>query len=76
MKFSYNWLKRWVDLDLDVEDLAKRLTASGLEVDAVQPAGAKFEDVVVGKILECKPHPNADKLVLCTVEAGGMTLFR
>lgn len=70
MRFSFQWLKQWVELDLDAIQLAERLTASGLEVDAVAPVAAPFNGVVVGEILTCEPHPNADKLKLCHVAAG------
>jgi len=70
MKFSVNWLKQWVRLDLDASELAERLTASGLEVEAVEPVAADFTDVVVAEIEACSPHPNADKLSVCTVNDG------
>ena len=70
MKFSYNWLKSWVDLDVSAEELTDRLTASGLEVDGVNAIAGAFEDIVVSKIISCDPHPDADKLVVCSVDAG------
>ena len=70
MKFSCQWLQQWVDLDLDADDLAERLTATGLEVDSVTPVAAHTEKVVVGEIIECAPHPDADRLRVCRVEAG------
>lgn len=70
MKFSVDWLKQWVPLDLDAEALAERLTAAGLEVDTVTPVAAPFEGVVVGEIAACEPHPDADKLKLCQVNDG------
>jgi len=70
MKFSFNWLKRWVEIDLDVDEFSRRLTASGLEVDGVKPVTSDFEGVVAAAILDCRPHPDADKLVVCTVDAG------
>jgi phenylalanyl-tRNA synthetase beta chain len=70
MRFSVNWLKKWVDIDLEAHDLAERLTDSGLEVDTVQPVAAEFSGVVVGEILDCGPHPDADKLKLCRISDG------
>ena len=70
MKFSFNWLKQWVDIDIEGPELARRLSASGLEVDAIEPAGGDFEGVVVAAILQCEPHPDADRLVVCSVDAG------
>ena len=71
MQFNVEWLKKWVAVDLDAEQLAAKLTASGLEVDSVSPVAGEFTDVVVARIEDCQPHPNADKLVLCTVNDGG-----
>jgi phenylalanyl-tRNA synthetase beta chain len=71
MLFSVNWLKKWVDIDLPVDELAGKLTASGLEVDTVEPVAAPFSDVVVAAITSCKPHPDADKLKVCTIDFGG-----
>ena len=70
MKFSSNWLKEWVAIDLAADDLAERLTASGLEVDEVLPVAAPTEDIVVAKIISTEKHPDADKLVGCQVDAG------
>jgi len=70
MKFSVNWLKEWVDIDLPADELADRLTASGLEVDSVQAVAAPFSGVVVAQIIACNPHPNADKLQVCTLSCG------
>jgi phenylalanyl-tRNA synthetase beta chain len=71
MLFSVNWLKKWVDIDLPVAVLADRLTASGLEVDTVQPVAAPFSGVVVAEITRCKAHPDADKLKVCSIDFGG-----
>jgi len=70
MLFSVNWLKKWVDLDMPVDELADKLTASGLEVDTVKPVAAHFTDVVVAQIISCEAHPDADKLKLCSIDFG------
>lgn len=70
MKFSVNWLKQWVKLDMSAAQLAERLTASGLEVDSVDPVAADFEGIVIAEIESCQPHPDADKLSLCAVNDG------
>jgi len=70
MQFNVEWLKKWVALDLNADELADKLTAAGLEVDSVSPVAGDFTDVVVTQIEDCQPHPNADKLVLCTVNDG------
>jgi len=74
MKFTVNWLKHYVDCDLDPAALAHRLTMAGLEVDSVEDLGAHLGFVVVARIEAVAPHPNADKLVLCTVAAGSEPL--
>ena len=71
MQFNVEWLKRWVAVDLDAPALAERLTAAGLEVDGVRGVAGEFSDVVVAEIQSCAPHPDADKLTLCTVDDGG-----
>ena len=71
MQFNVEWMKKWVAIDLDAESLAERLTASGLEVDEIRPVAGEFSGVVVAEIEDCAPHPNADKLSLCTVNDGG-----
>ncbi|MEO5623675.1 MAG: phenylalanine--tRNA ligase subunit beta [Dokdonella sp.] len=70
MKFSENWLRELVDIPLDRDTLMYRLTMAGLEVEGVEPLGAALDRVVVGEIIACEPHPNADKLRVCTVATG------
>ena len=70
MLFSVNWLKKWVDVDLPVDEFAGRLTASGLEVDTVEPVAASFSDIVVAEIISCDAHPDADKLRVCSIDFG------
>lgn len=70
MKLSLNWLKQWVDIDLTADELSEKLTASGLEVDTIKPVAADFSDVVVARITACGPHPDADKLQICSIEYG------
>lgn len=71
MQFNVEWLKKWVAIDKDAESLAARLTASGLEVEDLRPVAGDFTDVVVAEIESCQPHPDADKLSLCTVNDSG-----
>jgi len=71
MQFNVEWLKKWVAIDLDAEALAGKLTGSGLEVDDIRPVAGEFSAVVVAEIEDCRPHPNADKLSLCSVNDGG-----
>jgi phenylalanyl-tRNA synthetase beta chain len=72
MKLSFNWLKGFVDIPKSVtaEELGMRLTMHTVEVEKVEREKDKFKNVVVGKILEIKKHPNADKLQLVKIDIG------
>src|SRR5512143_3356229 len=75
MKFSERWLRTLVDPPLDSAGLADRLTMAGLEVEEAVPAAPPFSGVVVARIESVAPHPNADRLRVCRVDAGtGSTL--
>ena len=73
MKVPISWLKEYVDITIPLEELVERLTLAGLEVAAVERIGDWWdpERIVVGEILEVRPHPNADRLVLVDVAYGG-----
>ena len=70
MRFNEAWLREWVNPDINTEQLAHQLTMAGLEVDAVEPAAAEFSGVVIAEVMATSPHPEADKLTLCEVNAG------
>lgn len=70
MKVSENWLRDWVNPAAKTEELASLLTMAGLEVDACNPVAGSFEGVIVAEIIDCRPHPEADKLSLCQVNNG------
>src|SRR5512138_1254347 len=70
MLVSLKWLRDYVDVDVSPAELAERLTMAGLEVDSLQETAPAFSGVVAAKILSLKPHPNADKLVLCELSTG------
>lgn len=72
MKVSLNWLKRYVELpaDLTPKQIAYDLTLRTVEVESVEDTAEKFHDIVVGKILEIREHPNADKLKICITDIG------
>ena len=70
MNVTLNWLKNYIDFELSPIELADRLTMLGVEVESVNQLGAELEGVVVGSVESIKPHPNADKLVLCQVDIG------
>ncbi|MGB7754602.1 MAG: phenylalanine--tRNA ligase subunit beta [Salinisphaera sp.] len=71
MRISEQWLREWVKVDADIEAIAEQLTMAGLEVDAIDPAAPDLTGVVIGKVLSCDNHPDADKLRVCQVEIGG-----
>ena len=70
MNVTLNWLKNYIDFECSAGELADRLTMLGIEVESVKQPGAELEGVVVGSVNAIKPHPNADKLVLCQVDIG------
>ena len=70
MQFSEQWLRTFVDPQLDSDALGHLLTMAGLEVEEADPAAPAFSGVVVAQIVEAEKHPNADKLKLCKVDAG------
>ncbi|HEY0283247.1 MAG TPA: phenylalanine--tRNA ligase subunit beta, partial [Rhizomicrobium sp.] len=71
MKFPLSWLKDHLETDADAATIADKLTSIGLEVEAVEDAGARLKDFVVGYVVSAEKHPNADKLKLCMVDTGG-----
>jgi phenylalanyl-tRNA synthetase beta chain len=76
MKISYNWLKQFIKIDLKSEETATLLTDLGLEVEVVekyQSVRGGLEGVVVGHVLTCEKHPDADRLSITTVDLGDGT---
>lgn len=74
MKISLNWLRDYIQTDLNDTEIADKLTLTGLEVDEIEPTGSDFAGIVVGEVLSTKKHPNADKLTLCEVGLGTETV--
>lgn len=72
MKVSLNWIKKYVDLpkELTPKQIAYDLTLRTVEVESVENTRDKFHDIVVGKVLEVKKHPNADTLKICITDIG------
>ena len=72
MRVPLSWLKEFVEISVPLEDLVHRLIMAGLEVANVEPIGANWQrdKLFVGEILDVKPHPNAERLVLAVVEYG------
>jgi phenylalanyl-tRNA synthetase beta chain len=76
MKISYNWLKQFIKIDLKSDETAALLTDLGLEVEIVekyQSIKGGLEGIVVGHVLTCVPHPDADRLKITTVDLGDGT---
>ena len=65
-----SWLREYVDINVPVEDLARRLTLAGIEVEQVITVGSEWEEIYTGRIARLEQHPNADRLKLATVEYG------
>ena len=70
MDISRNWLAQYVAIDCDIPTLCDKLTMAGIEVEAVESAGTVPAGVVVGRILERKPHPDSDHMSVCRVDVG------
>lgn len=74
MNISYNWLKDYLNFDLDPQNLTEVLTSIGLETDGleeVESIKGGLKGVVIGKVLTCEEHPNSDHLHITTVDLGG-----
>ncbi|MEJ2689596.1 MAG: phenylalanine--tRNA ligase subunit beta [Deltaproteobacteria bacterium] len=70
MKLTVNWLKQFAKCDLTPSVIADRLTMLGLEVDAVEELFPHLDQVVAARITEVRPHPDADRLVVCVAQTG------
>lgn len=70
MRVSYKWLQDYVDIPWSVDELAERLTSVGLLVEMMEPMGEGLDDIVVGKVLDVTPHPDAEKLFVTRVKVG------
>ena len=70
MRISVNWLKEFVDPKLTPEAIGDALTMAGFEVEDIEERRSWADGVVVGQVLDRQPHPNADKLSVCTVDIG------
>jgi phenylalanyl-tRNA synthetase beta chain len=70
MQFPESWLREFCNPPLTTQELAKLLTMSGMEVEDLRPVAPPFTGVVVGRIVSAEPHPQADRLRVCTVDAG------
>jgi len=73
MKFSVNWLREFVDLPKEPEEIADLLTRAGVETKGIETRGAKIDQVFVSQITTSSRHPNADRLTVCEVDDGSGT---
>ena len=74
MKISYNWLREYLDFDAQPDELSSVLTSLGLEVEGIEDwvsVRGGMKGVVIGRVLTCERHPDADRLSVTTVDAGG-----
>lgn len=77
MKISHNWLKSYIETDLDPTKIAELLTDGGLEVEEVtefESIKGGLKGIVIGQVMECEKHPNADKLSITKVDIGNSSL--
>jgi len=73
MKFSANWLREFVDLPQNPEEIADLLTRAGVETENIETRGAKIDKVVVSQVIALSRHPNADRLTVCEVDDSSGT---
>ncbi|MEM9679991.1 MAG: phenylalanine--tRNA ligase subunit beta [Bacteroidota bacterium] len=74
MKISYNWLKQFINIDWNAEKTGELLTDLGLEIEGIdryESVKGGLEGIVIGEVLTCEQHPNADRLKVTTVDVGG-----
>jgi phenylalanyl-tRNA synthetase beta chain len=73
MKFSVNWLREFVDVPKNPDEIADLLTRAGVETKGIETRGAKIDKVIVSQITASSRHPNADRLTVCEVDDGSGT---
>ena len=79
MKISYNWLRQYLPINMKPEEVSEILTGTGLEVEVIEkfePVTGVLEGVVVGKVVSCRKHPNAEKLTLTGVDVGNNKILQ
>ncbi|WP_022943022.1 phenylalanine--tRNA ligase subunit beta [Psychromonas hadalis] len=75
MKFSEAWLREWVNPEISSEELQHQITMAGLEVDGVEAVAGEFTKIIIGEVVECGSHPDADKLQVTKINVGGDELI-
>ena len=79
MKISYNWLKQYIDINIETGELAKIFTSIGLETGSIEnyePVKGGLKGLITGEVKTCIRHPNADKLSITTVDIGEKNLLQ
>lgn len=71
MKFSESWLREWVNPSISRDELLHQITMAGLEVDGIEGVAGEFTGVIIGEVIECGQHPDADKLRVTKINVGG-----
>ena len=71
MRVPLSWLADHVDVDVSAADLAERLTFAGIEVETIHRVGEELAGILTARVLEIEQHPDADRLVLVRIDAGG-----
>jgi phenylalanyl-tRNA synthetase beta chain len=75
MKFSESWLREWVNPSVSRDALSHQITMAGLEVDGIDAVAGDFSGVIIGEVVECGQHPDADKLRVTKINVGGDELI-
>ena len=76
MKTTLSWLKTHLDTDASVSEIAEKLVMLGHDVESVEDRAAALAGFVVARVLSAEPHPNADRLRVCVVDAGQAVKYR
>lgn len=70
MKVSYQWLKEYLDLDVEPRDLAEKIARTSVDINDVYKMDDGLKKIVVGDVLSVEEHPNSDHLHICQVDVG------
>lgn len=70
MKVSMNWVRRYVDINVPLQELCDKMVMTGFEVDGIENLAESMSNVVAGRIMKLEKHPNADKLQICQLDVG------
>ena len=76
MRLPLSWLEEFVRIEAGIDEICRRLTMAGLEVESIDHIDPTFSGVYVARVLKVERHPNADRLSLCDVDAGAAGHFR